>query len=112
MKKYKQLEHMLKEHNNQLSIIYSKSEELDHKKKFKYNNSYKFRLTHDPKNFNDIKELHKKEQNKIDTQQQKIDNLINTLMDSDILDQNEKKILIKDIENQQENINDYENGYK
>ena len=112
MKQYDELQSILKQHNTQLSVIYSKSEELDHKKKFKYNNSYKFRLKHDPKNFNDIKELHKKEQTQIDKQQQKIDNLINTLMDSDILNQNEKNKMIQDIEEQQKNINEYNKQIK
>ena len=67
---------------------------MDHKKKFKYNNSYKFRLKHDPQNFNKIKELHKNEQNKIEKEQTKIDNLISSLIDNDILDNDEKKIIM------------------
>jgi len=112
LKQYKELELVLKNHNNQLSIIYNKSKELDHKKKFKYNNSYKFRLKHDPQNFNKIKELHKNEQNKIEKEQTKIDNLISSLIDNDILNNDEKKNIMEDINKYQENINNFNNKIK
>lgn len=98
MEEFDKLEKILKEHDDQLKLVYSKSEKLKHKKKFMYNNVYKYRLKHNPKDYSELKDFYKKEQKKIDKEQKKVDNLLNLLMDGDILDDEEKKSLQKQLD--------------
>jgi hypothetical protein len=109
MEELKNLEDILEEHNNQLSLIYSKSEKLKHKKKFQYNNIYKYRLKHDVKDYNELKEIYKKEQKKIEKEDRRIDNMINHLMDADILNNDQKQLLQKQLQDlDQKTITDSE----
>ena len=81
------------------SIIYSKNEKLKHKKKFQYNNVYKYRLKHNVKDFNELKDFYKKEQKKIEREDKRIDNMISHLMDADILNDEQKQLLQKQLQN-------------
>jgi len=102
MDEFDKLEQILKEHDSQLDIIYSKSERLKHKKKFQYNNVYKYRLRHNTKDFGELKDFYKKEQKKIDREEKRIDNMVNKLMDSDILDDIEKEALQSQLNNMEQ----------
>jgi len=99
MNELEELENILEKHNNQLSIIYSKNEKLKHKKKFQYNNVYKYRLKHNVKDFNELKDFYKKEQKKIEREDKRIDNMISHLMDADILNDEQKQLLQKQLQN-------------
>jgi hypothetical protein len=83
------LEELLAEHNDQLKLVYSKQQKAKHKKKFQYTNIYKYRMTHNAKDWKELRDFHEKEQSKIDKKDKKIDNMINLLMDIDTLDDEE-----------------------
>lgn len=87
----------IEKHNKELKVIYSQSKELENKKKFEYNNKYKFRVKYDPKNHDELKEdkieYYKKEQEKVEKDKKNIDNLIETLLNSDLLTEDERKEL-------------------
>jgi len=84
--------------NGELKIQYSQSKEIEHKKKFEYNNKYKYSAKFDPKTHEDLKddnvEYFKKEQEKIEKDKKKIDDIISNLLTSNILTEEEKKELV------------------
>ena len=83
--------------NGELKIQYSQSHELEHKKKFEYNNKYKYAAKYNPKAHEDLKddnvEYFKKEQEKIEKDKKKVDDVIQSLLSSNILSEDEKKEL-------------------
>jgi len=89
--KFKEHKKVIDEQDDQLKITYSKDEKLKHKKDFQYKNVYKYRLKHNPKDYNELKDIYKKEQESVDKEEKKIDNLINTLLEGDLLSDIEKK---------------------
>jgi len=91
------LEELLAEHNDQLKIIYSRNQKSQHKKKFQYTNIYKYRMTHNTKNWDELRNFYEKEQIKIDRKEKKIDNMINLLLDGDILEGDEYKSLTSEL---------------
>jgi hypothetical protein len=91
------LEELLADHNDQLKIIYSKTQKSQHKKKFQYTNIYKYRMTHNAKNWDELRDFYEKEQTKIDKKEKKIDNMINMLLDGDILEGDEVKSITREL---------------
>ena len=103
--------------NGELKIQYSSSKEVEHKKKFEYNNKYKYTVKYDPKAHEELKdnnvEYFKKEQEKNEKDKKKVDDIIQNLLNSDILTEDEKKDvslvddksdeLSEDIKKEQEN---------
>ena len=89
--KFEEHKKVIDEQDDQLKITYSKDEKLKHKKDFQYKNVYKYRLKHNPKDYNELKDIYKKEQESVDKEEKKIDNLINTLLEGDLLSDIEKK---------------------
>jgi hypothetical protein len=83
--------------NGELKIQYSASKETEHKKKFEYNNKYKYAAKYDPKAHDDLKddnvEYFKKEQEKNEKDKKKVDDIIQSLLNSNILSEEEKKDL-------------------
>jgi len=83
--------------NGELKIQYSASKEVEHKKKFEYNNKYKYAAKYDPKAHDDLKddnvEYFKKEQEKNEKDKKKVDDIIQSLLNSNILSEEEKKDL-------------------
>jgi hypothetical protein len=81
--------------NGELKIQYSSSKEVEHKKKFEYNNKYKYTVKFDPKAHEELKdnnvEYFKKEQEKNEKDKKKVDDIIQNLLNSDILTEDEKK---------------------
>jgi len=80
---YKKILKLIEEQNGQLKVIYSASKKNEHKQAFKYVQKYRDRVSYNPKDFNDLKDYYKKEQNKYEREQKKIDDVIAKLMDED-----------------------------
>ena len=76
--KFKEHKKVIDEQDDQLKITYSKDEKLKHKKDFQYKNVYKYRLKHNPKDYNELKDIYKKEQDSVEKEEKKIENLIKT----------------------------------
>ncbi len=93
----KDFEGKIEMHNGELKIQYSTSKEVEHKKKFEYNNKYKYAAKYDPKAHDDLKddnvEYFKKEQEKNEKDKKKVDDIIQSLLNSNILTEEEKKDL-------------------
>ncbi len=74
-------------------MIYSTSHELEHKKKFEYNNKYKYRIKYDPSDHNKLKKdkisYYKREQKKMDNDREKTDAIIEDLVNKGIFDKDE-----------------------
>ena len=92
MDDYKLLTSLIEKHNGELKVIFSTSEETEHKKAFKFVQKYKYRMKYDPKDYNDLKDHYKKEQKKFDREQKHIDDIINKVMDDEI-DESELKLI-------------------
>lgn len=97
---YKQLQEKLEKQNNEFKIIYSTSNQNEHKKKFDYNHVYKFKMNFDPKNDNESKpdhdsmkqnqiEYYKNQQKQMEEQKQKKDQIIESLIKDGIFNENE-----------------------
>lgn len=76
---YVKLKNSIEKHNVELQKIFSEAEMLKHKKNFDYANKYQHRIQYNPKDFNELKDLYEKEQQKIDQEQKRIDEIINIL---------------------------------
>ncbi len=100
----------IEKHNNELKIVYSQNEQINHKKKFEYNNKYKYRVKYDPKDGKELKEdnieYYKKEQQKLEKDKKKVDDIIETLMNSDLLTKEEKEELGQTLEIDEKEIDD------
>lgn len=116
----KTLINTLEKHNNELKTIYSASEELNYKKKFEYNHVEKFRIKYDAKKDTEFDhknlkknkiEYYKQEQLNIEKDKKKIDTIIESLLNNNLLDGDDiRKIEKMDVS---DNINeDVKNKYK
>lgn len=87
----------LETQNKELKIIYSQTNETEHKKKFEYNNKYKYRVKYDPKDYNELKEenldYYKQEQMRLEKDKKKVDDVIENLLNTDLLTNDEKNEL-------------------
>ncbi len=105
-------ENQIEKQDGELKVQYSQSKELEHKKKFEYNNKYKYAVKFNPKAHEELKddnvEYFKKEQEKIEKDKKKIDDIIQSLMNSNILTDEEKK----DLAELQEESNEWEKEVK
>uniref|UniRef100_A0A6C0ECW5 Uncharacterized protein n=1 Tax=viral metagenome TaxID=1070528 RepID=A0A6C0ECW5_9ZZZZ len=95
---YEKFKKMLEKHKKELKIIYSASEKVKHKREFEYIHKYKYRLKYDPKDYNQLKEIYKKEQKKIDKDKKRIDELSSLLCDKEVLSDDKIRELEKEIE--------------
>lgn len=90
---FETLQGKLETHNNELKVIYSTSHELEHKKKFEYNNKYKYRIKYDPSDHNKLKKdkisYYKREQRKMEDDKEKTDAIIEDLVNKGIFDKEE-----------------------
>lgn len=91
MDDYKKLVGILERHNNDLKVVYSASKETEYKKQFKHVNKYKYKMKYDPKDYNDLKNYYKQEQKKYESEQKRIDELINRIMENDDISNDEIK---------------------
>lgn len=94
--------------NKEIKNIYSLDKELEHKKDFEYQHKYKYRSKIENVDESDLRidriEYYKKEQNKLEDNKKKIDDILLNLIDSGILSENldsinYEKINTKDLEN-------------
>lgn len=83
----------LNDHDNQLKVIYSTSNEIKHIKKFEYNHKYKFRVRSVNSSHKTLKEGRiddlKKEEKKNKEYEIKLDSIINDLKNEGILEEND-----------------------
>ena len=96
LKELKELTDMKEEHDNELKIIYSLSNRASHKEKFNYVHINKYeKIKYDPSDFNDMKkdkiELFKKEQQKIEKDKKKIDDIIENLVNKGMISEQDAK---------------------
>lgn len=96
LKELKELTDMQEEHDNELKIIYSLSNRASHKEKFNYIHINKYeKIKYDPSDFNDMKkdkiELFKKEQQKIEKDKKKIDDIIENLVNKGMISEQDAK---------------------
>ena len=94
--------------NKEIKDIYSIDKQLVHKKEFEYQHKYKYRSKIETNDESDLRidriDYYKKEQNKVEDNKKKIDNILLNLIDSGILSEeldsiNYDKINTKDLEN-------------
>jgi hypothetical protein len=90
---FTELKGKLEKHNNELKVIYSTSHELEHKKKFEYNNKYKYRIKYNPSSHNKLKKdkisYYKREQKKMENDKEKVDVIIESLINKGIFEKSE-----------------------
>ena len=83
----------LNDHDKQLKVIYSTSNEIKHIKKFEYNHKYKFRVRSVNSSHETLKEGRmdnlKKEEKKNKENEFKLDSIINDLKNEGILEEND-----------------------
>jgi len=94
--------------DNEIKNIYSIDKQLNHKKDFEYQHKYKYRTKLETSDETDLRtdriEFYKKEQNKLDDNKKKIDDILLNLIDSGALSENfdsinYDKIDTKELEN-------------
>jgi hypothetical protein len=107
-KEFRELERLLDNHNDQIAIIYSSSNKTKHKKKFDYTHVNKYqKITYDPTDFSDLKkgaiEKYKKEQQNLEKDKKKVDQIIENLVNTGIFNENDIK---KINENNDDGYND------
>lgn len=93
--------------NKDIKDTYSLDKKTEHKKEFDYQHKYKYRVKIDTQDNDDLRvdriEFYKKEQNKIEENKKKIDDILLNLIDSGILSENMESINYDKI-----NINEFE----
>jgi len=102
---YEVLSRLLEKHDGELKIIYSSSEETKYKEQFNYINYYKNRIKYDPKNYNDLKKFYKKEQKKINKENERIDQMVEMLIVSDEITKEELAEITKPYEDEDDDTN-------
>jgi hypothetical protein len=99
--------------DNEIKDTYSVDKKITHKKEFEYQHKYKYRTKLESTEESDLRtdriEFYKKEQNKLDDNKKKIDDILLNLIDSGILSENldsinYDKINAKELENTLKNI--------
>lgn len=82
--------------NKDIKNIYSLDKKTEHKKEFDYQHKYKYRVKIDSTDNDDLRvdriEFYKKEQNKVEENKKKIDDILLNLIDSGILSENMESI--------------------
>ena len=87
------LNDVLEKHNDQLRSIYSVSNKNQFKKDFEYAQKYKYRLEHNPKDAEELKDFYKKEQKKINKENKMLDEIIDILVEQEELSKDEIEAL-------------------
>lgn len=107
-KEYEELADLLEMHDGELKIKYSASKETKHKEKFDYVNMYKHKVLYDPHNFGELKSYYKKEQQKINKTNKRLDQMMEILLASDLspeeLSEIQKPLMSNDDNNQKLSI--------
>jgi hypothetical protein len=99
--------------NKDIKDTYSLDKKTEHKKEFDYQHKYKYRVKIDSADNEDLRvdriEFYKKEQNKVEENKKKIDDILLNLIDSGILSENMEsinydKIDAKELESKLKNV--------
>jgi hypothetical protein len=81
-----ELQEKIKKQNDDILELFSKDKQDEYKRKFEYNNKYLFRLPYNPKDSSDLKEEYleeyKKKQEEMEKGKKRIDEIIETLIES------------------------------
>jgi len=89
-------EKKIAEQNKDIKDTYSLDKKTEHKKEFDYQHKYKYRVKIDSSDNDDLRvdriEFYKKEQNKVEENKKKIDDILLNLIDSGILSENMESI--------------------
>ena len=89
-------EQKIAEQNKNIKDTYSLDKKTEHKKEFDYQHKYKYRVKVDNDGDDDLRvdriDFYKKEQNKIEENKKKIDDILINLIDSGILSENLESI--------------------
>jgi len=88
-KELDKLNNVLEKHNGELKSVYSLDNKNKYLEDFEYVNKYKNKIKYDPKNYAELKDYYKKEQKKINKEQKRIDDMIETLLTGDDITQEE-----------------------
>ena len=92
-KEYNEMDKNREKHNNELKMIYSTDQENEHKRKFEYNHVYKYRVKYDTKDHTQLKQdkikYYKERQQKEEEGKNKIDSIMETLVNDGIFNQDE-----------------------
>lgn len=90
---FKKLDKDIKKHNKELKIIYSTSNETEHKQKFEYNHVFKYRVESKGKDHSDLKKdkmkYYKEMQEKEEEGKKSKDSIINSLMSDGVFNEDE-----------------------
>jgi hypothetical protein len=114
MKELEELQRLIEKHDGELKILYSLSNEAKNKKEFEYNHKSKFRVKFDPKDFTDLKkdkiEFIKKEQQRLEKDKKRMEDIIESLLSKGLLTEQEKKALEQEekLTNDASNLDDIE----
>lgn len=96
-KNYTDLKNKIETHDKELKVIYSTDHKNEHLKDFEYKQIYKYRMKFDPKDHDKLKvdqiKYYKNEQKKLEENKKKYDDLIDSLVNEGIFDENELKSL-------------------
>lgn len=86
----------IQQQNCDIKNTYSLDKKIEHKKEFDYQHKYKYRVKIDSNDNDELRvdriEFYKKEQNKIEENKKKIDDILINLIDSGILSENMESI--------------------
>lgn len=100
LEELKDLRHSIEKHNSELKVIYSTSKEMEHKKKFEYIHRDKYRIKYDPKDYEGLRkdqlEYYKKEQQKLEKNKKNVMEVIESLLNKGILDEEDIKNIEKE----------------
>jgi hypothetical protein len=111
--KYDEEVKKIEKHNNELKVIYSTSNKNEHKKNFEYNQVYKYRLKHDPKDHTQLKEdkikYYKEQQKKQEEGKKKMDELY-ALINDGIFDKDDLEGILPNKQEDSLVNNEYEDG--
>ena len=84
MDEYEDLLNVLEKHNGNLKVIFSTSKKNEHLKAFKFVEKHRKRIKYNPKDYNELKDFHKKESQKFDRDRRKLDMYIERINADDI----------------------------
>ncbi len=103
LKEYEEFQKSLEKHKGELKMTFSASAKAEHLKKFKYNNKSKFKIKYDPSDHDELKqeklELYKQEQKKNLDKNKKFDLLLESAINSGVID---KDVIKKQINVQED----------
>ena len=102
LKEYKKLQDILDNDNNEIKKEYSEKNRDEKKRNFDYVQKSKYRIDYNPKDYNDLKKIHREQQKKFNRNQKRYDYLMAQLIENEDLNKED----IKKIESELNYIDD------